>query len=84
MATLEQWKKVWVHHMEILLDPAHQADPRGDARALLKAITDHVGAAKCKREPKTPMLASRPQVGEFHQSRRVLSCATAAVNRIHD
>ena len=66
-ATLEQWRKVWVHHMEVLLDPAFQADPRSEARALLKAITDHVGAARCRREPKTPMLASRPQVGKCDQ-----------------
>ena len=64
-ATLEQWRKVWVHHMEVLLDPAFQADPRSEARALLKAITDHVGAARCRREPKTPMLACRPQVGDM-------------------
>ena len=81
-ATLEQWRKVWVHHMEVLLDPALQADPRSEARALLKAITDHVGAARCRREPKTPMLASRPQVGDCRpQLGRALPCAAPSFGR---
>ena len=76
-ATLEQWRKVWVHHMEVLLDPAFQADPRSEARTLLKAITDQVGVARCRREPKTPMLASRPQVGGMqsdHVGKVVFDC----------
>ena len=62
-ATLEHWRKVWAHHMDVLLDPAYLADPRAEAKALLKAITEHVGAEKCRREPKTPALSMRPQVG---------------------
>ena len=61
-ATLGHWKKVWAHHVHVLLDPAFLADPRAEAKAVLKAITEQVGAEKRRREPKTPMLTMRPQV----------------------
>ena len=61
-ATLGHWKKVWAHHVQVLLDPAYLADPRAEAKAVLKAITEQVGAEKRRREPKTPMLTMRPQV----------------------
>ena len=53
---------MWAHHVHVLLDPSYLADPRAEAMALLKAITDQVGAERRRREPKTPMLTMRPQV----------------------
>ena len=53
---------MWAHHVHVLLDPSYLADPRAEAKALLKAITDQVGAERRRREPKTPMLTMRPQV----------------------
>ena len=61
-ATFGHWKKVWAHHVQVLLDPAYLADPRAEAKAVLKAVTEQVGAEKRRREPKTPMLTMRPQV----------------------
>ena len=61
-ATLGSWRLVWAHHVHVLLDPAYLADPRAEAKALLKAIADQVGAERRRREPKTPMLTMRPQV----------------------
>ena len=53
---------MWAHHVHVLLDPSYLADPRAEAKALLKAITDQLGAERRRREPKTPMLTMRPQV----------------------
>ncbi len=75
-ATLGHWKAVWAHHVHVLLDPSYLADPRAEARALLKAITDQVGAERRRREPKTPMLTMRPQVTSrgCQPSRILVSC----------
>ena len=59
---------MWAHHVHVLLDPVYLADPRAEAKALLKAITDQVGAEKRRREPKTPMLTMRPQVNPLATS----------------
>ena len=61
-STLGHWRRVWAHHVHVLLDPAYLADPRAETKALLKAVTDQVGAERRRREPKTPMLAMRQQV----------------------
>jgi hypothetical protein len=61
-ATLEHWKKLWAHHLNVLTDPSYLADPRAEAKAVLKAITEHVAAERRTREPKTPVMSMRSQV----------------------